>query len=124
MQRTEAPLRAQYDKATQKYRNTEDYEEALWSLADSTADRRQITEIYDASYRWISEKRTGRKKLTREQLNQRYLSLRKESHGRVVVGFGSGWFAFRENIMRGYVRLRAEALGINLGKHHSTAGLG
>jgi Cdc6-like AAA superfamily ATPase len=123
LMRTEATLRAQYDKATQKYRNTEDYEAALWSLADSTSDRRQITEIYDASYKWISAARPGQKVLTREQLNQRYLSLRKDSHGRIVVGFGSGWFAFRENITRGFVRLRAESKGINLGKHHSTAGL-
>jgi hypothetical protein len=122
LHRTEATLRAQYDKATQKYRNTADYEEALWSLADSTADRRQISEIYECSYSWIIAKRPSRDKLTRDKLNQRYLSLRKESHGRVVAGFGSGWFAFRENIMRGYVRLRAEAQGLNLGKHFNTAG--
>jgi hypothetical protein len=123
LQRTEATLRAQYDKATKKYRNTADYEEALWALADSTADRRQITEIYDSSYGWVMANRSDRKKLTRERLNQRYLSLRKESHGRVVAGFGSGWFAFRENIMRGYVRLRAEAEGINLGRHLDTGGM-
>jgi hypothetical protein len=120
LQRTEATLRAQYDKATQKYRNTSDYEEALWALADSTADRRQIAEIYDSSYGWIMGKRANRTKLAREKLNQRYLSLRKESHGRIVAGFGSGWFAFRENIMRGYVRIRAESQGINLGRHLDT----
>jgi uncharacterized protein len=123
LQRTEAALRAQYDKATHKTRNTADYEEALWALADSTSDRRQVTDIYGTSYAWISAKRTGRKKLAREALNQRYLSLRKESHGRIVVGHGSGWFSFRENIMRGYVRLRAASQGIDLGRHHSTAGM-
>lgn len=123
LQRTEATLRAQYDKATQKYRNTEDYEEALWALADSTSDRRQIAEIYQSSYKWIVAKRVNRRVLTRERLNQRYLSLRKESHGRVVVGFGSGWFSFRENIMRGFVRLRAASQGIDLGRHHNTAGM-
>jgi len=123
LERSEAPLRTQYDKATQKTKNTADYEVALWALADSTADRRQISEIYNSSYTWISNQRDGWKKLTREQLNHRYLLLRKESHGRIVVGFGSGWFAFRENIVRGYVRLRAESKGICLGKHHNTAGL-
>jgi hypothetical protein len=123
LQRTEADLRAQYDKATQKTRNTADYEEALWALADSTADRRQITEIYSSSYSWINAKRPDRAKMDREKLNQRYLSLRKESHGRIVAGFGSGWFSFRENIMRGYVRLKAESQGINLGRHLSTAGM-
>src|SRR6266404_83585 len=123
LQRTEAALRASYEKATHKTRNTADYEEALWALADSTSDKRQISEIYDASYKWIMLKRIGRELLTREQLNQRYLSMRKDSHSRIVAGFGSGWFAFRENIMRGYVRLRAEAQGINLGRHNNTAGM-
>jgi archaellum biogenesis ATPase FlaH len=123
LQRTEAVLRHQYDRATQKTRNTADYEEALWALADSTSDRRQVTEIYDKSYGWIVDQRKGRTKLTRERLNQRYLSLRKESHGRIVAGYGSGWFSFRENIMRGYVRLRAASEGIDLGRHHNTAGM-
>src|SRR5712671_104582 len=52
LQRTEATMRAQYDKAIHKTRNTDDYEEALWALADSTADRRQISEIYSSSYSW------------------------------------------------------------------------
>jgi hypothetical protein len=123
LERTEAALKVQYHKATHKTRNTADYEEALWALADSTADMRQITDIYDTSYKWIMAKRVERRVLTREQLNQRYLSMRKESHGRVIAGLGSGWFAFRENIMRGYVRLRAEENGINLGRHHNTAGM-
>jgi hypothetical protein len=103
-------------------RNTADYEEALWALADSTSDKRQVTAIYEESYKWIMLKRRGRTALTREQLNQRYLAMRKDSHARIIAWFGSGWFAFRENIMRGYVRMRAEAQGIDLG-HDSTAGM-
>jgi hypothetical protein len=71
LQRTEAALKAQYEKATQKYRNTQEFEEALWALADSTSDRRQIAEIYDSSYKWIIGKRPGRQLLLRERLNQR-----------------------------------------------------
>jgi hypothetical protein len=85
-QRTEAALRAAYEKATHKTRNTADYEEALWALADSTSDKRQISQIYDSSYKWVMLKRRGRKLLTREQLNQRYLSMRKDSHARIVAG--------------------------------------
>ncbi len=110
LQRTEAILRAQYDKATQKTRNTADYEEALWALADSTADRRQITEIYESSYSRIMAKR-ARVRLPRDTLNQRYLSLRKESHGRIVVGYGSGWFAFREKSIRRSIRHRHSGSG-------------
>lgn len=123
LQRVESALRVQYEKATKKTRNTADYEEALWALADSTSDKRQISEIFESSYKWIMAKRTSRSALRREQLNQRYLSLKKESHSHIVAGYGSGWFAFRENIMRGYVRMRAEAEGINLGRHDNTAGM-
>lgn len=122
IQRVESALRVQYEKATKKTRNTADYEEALWALADSTADKRQISAIFESSYRWIMAERPNRNVLRREQLNQRYLSLKKESHSYIVAGYGSGWFAFRENIMRGYVRMRAEAEGINLGRHENTAG--
>jgi DNA polymerase III delta prime subunit len=123
LQRVEPALRVQYERATHKTRNTADYEEALWALADSTSDKRQITEIYESSYRWIMLKRPGRTMLQREQLNQRYLSMRKESHSHIIAWYGSGWFSFRENIMRGYVRMRAEAQGIDLGRHLDTGNL-
>ncbi len=113
--RTEPVLRHQFDLATKKTKNTEDYEEALWSLADTTSDRRQLTDIYDNSYMRIMYKRIGRSALAKEKLNQRLLALKKDSHGRIVVGHGSGWFSYRENIMRGYARLDAENRGIEIG---------
>jgi uncharacterized protein len=115
LQRTEAVWRNQYDMATKKTKNTEDYEEALWALADKTSDRRQLSTIYEVSYSKIMLGRGGRTKLAKEKLNQRLLSLRKDSHGKIVIGYGSGWFSFRENIMRGYVRLDAENKGIPIG---------
>ena len=106
----------QYDKATKKTKNTEDYEEVLWALAETTSDRRQLQELYESSYTRIMLKRVGRDALPKEVFNQRLLALRKDSHGRIIVGHGSGWFSFRENIMRGYVRLSAEVKRILLGR--------
>ena len=114
--RAEPTLRSQYEKATMKTKNTEDYGEALWALADTTSNRRQLTEIYEYSYKRLMHKRNGRRMLPKDKFNQRLLVLRKEAHGSVVVGYGSGWFGFRENIIRGYVRLCAEARGVELGK--------
>ena len=114
--RTEAVLREQYDQATKKTKNTEDYEEALWALADKKSDRRQLTDIYEYSYCKIMMRRMGRNRIKKEQFNQRLLSLRKSSHGEIVHGYGSGWFGFRENIMRGYVRLDAENKDVALGR--------
>jgi hypothetical protein len=52
--------------------------------------------------------------MDREKLNARLLTLRSDAHGNIVRGFGSGYFAFRENVLRGYVRLKAETEGIEL----------
>jgi Cdc6-like AAA superfamily ATPase len=125
LRRTEASLRAQYDKATQKYRNTSDYQEALWALADSTSDRRQIADIYDSSYKWIIAKREGRSLMPRDKLNQRYLSLRKDTHGRIVAGYGAGWFSFRENILVATTtrRVWAKCADNGCGKHSCSASL-
>ena len=116
LERTEAILRSQYERAVQKTKNTEDYEETLWAMADTSGYRRQLTEIYDSSYQRIMRSRTGRKALPKNLFNQRLLSLRKEGHGRAIIGHGAGWFSFRENILRGYVRLRAEERDVELGK--------
>ncbi|WP_083967236.1 AAA family ATPase [Methylosinus sp. R-45379] len=116
LERSDAVLRGQYQKATQKTKNTDDYEEALWALADTNSDMRQLQEIYDASYSKIMLRRTGRYALPRETFNQRLLTLRNDGHGCILVGHGAGWFSFRENIMRGYVRLRAEQKGISIGR--------
>ena len=98
-----------------KTRNTEDYQEALWALADSTTDQRQLTEMYRSSYIPIMFERPNRKALPKDKFNQRLLALKKDTHGRIVVGYGAGWFSFRENIVRGYVRLKAESENVKLG---------
>ena len=85
-------------------------------MADTTSDQRQLQEIYDSSYIRIMMKRMGRTALAKKTFDQRLLTLRKESHGRIIIGHGSGWFSFRENIMRGFVRLRAEEKQISLGR--------
>lgn len=116
LMRTEATLKNGYQRATQKSaKNTVEYEEALWAVADSTADRRQIQDIHGSSYLRIMEGRGDRAALKRDQFNKRLLALYKDSHGRILIRHGSGWFSFRENIMRGYVRLRAEEQGVELG---------
>ncbi|WP_185803270.1 hypothetical protein [Pontivivens nitratireducens] len=112
--KAEPSLRSIYDLATQKSSATKDYEEALWALADRTATRRQIKDIYENSYLRVNSHRGVTEKLSREKLNGRMLALRKDSHSNIIVGTGSGWFEFRENVVRGYVRLRAEAEGVPL----------
>jgi Cdc6-like AAA superfamily ATPase len=114
LQKAEPSLRRIYQIATEKSRNRTDYEEALWALADRTSSRRQVTEIYDTSYRRISRENGTTRNLDKHKFNSRLLTLRKESHASIIVGHGSGWFSFRENVVRGYVRLKAETSGVQL----------
>ncbi len=115
LERTDVEHKSAYRKATEKMKNTKEYELALWALADKTESRRQLAEIYDRSYCRIHT-RSEIDHMDRNKLNQRLLALKKPTHGSVVVGYGSGWFAFREAILRGYVRLVAEDKNVSLAK--------
>lgn len=110
---TETALKIIYDKATQKY--SDDYQEVLWAVADHHLLRRQTTDIYLKSYLRIMTERHQRRTLTKQQFSDRLNKLKTPRHGEIIVGKGAGWYEFRENIVRGYVRLRAENEGIRLG---------
>jgi len=112
-------LRIAYDRATQKY--SDDYQEVLWAVADDVMLRRQVSNIYDHSYLRIMRERPERKILDKTQFYNRMNSLRSDRHGSILVAKGAGWYEFRENVVRGYVRLRAEAQGIKLGRDHFSA---
>lgn len=109
-------LRHAYDLATQKYRD--DYQEVLWSVADGAMLKRQTSEIYEQSYLRIMASRKGRSALKKEQFYSRMNALKSDRHGRILVGSAAGWYEYRENVVRGYVRLKAEQSGVELGVDH------
>lgn len=113
VQEAAPPLRMIYDRATQKHSDT--YQEVLWALADKHVLRRQTTEIYEKSYLPIMEGRPSRKLLSKVMFSDRLNKLKTAPHGEIILPFGAGWYEFRENIVRGYVRLRAEEAGVELG---------
>lgn len=116
IERTEVEHKSAYRRAIEKTKNTREYELALWALADKTETRRQLSAIYDESYIRIA-RQTDEAMMDRAKFNQRLLSLKTPPHGEVVRGFGAGWFAFRETILRGYVRLMAENQNVTLAKN-------
>lgn len=109
----ETSLKAIYDRATQKYSDT--YQEVLWAVADRHTLRRQTTEIYDKSYIPIMDARAPQNTLSKRVFSDRLNKLKTARHGEILVPKGAGWYEFRENIVRGYVRLRAEKEGVHLG---------
>jgi hypothetical protein len=110
---SEASLKSIYENAVQKY--SDDYEEVLWALADMHSLRRQTTDVYEKSYLKIMEERPARKKLTKPQFSNGLNALKTPRHGEIIVATGAGWYEFKENIVRGYVRLRAEGHAVHLG---------
>ena len=108
----ELQLKKAYDKATIK--KHDDYHEVLWAAADHADLIRHTQDIYD-SYLRINEQRS-KEPLPKEKFNARLRSLRSESCGNILELHKKrqGWYQFRENIVRGYVRLFAESQGVPL----------
>ncbi|UFS89525.1 ATP-binding protein [Bradyrhizobium daqingense] len=121
IERAESPLREAYNYAIQKTTNSEDYEEALWAVAESTHLERQIKDIYERSYLPIimeCRQAKGRKALDVERFRTRLYRLCDQAHGGIIVRKRNSWYAFKENVLRGYVRLVAERNGVQLGADH------
>ena len=117
----EPSLKASYEKATQKYNN--DYQQVLWAVADDLSLRRQVKEIYDSYKRIMGRHYSGKEvmDLTKKFYN-RMNALRTDRHGSILRTTGAGWYEFRENRLRGYVRLVAEREGVQLEPEHHLGG--
>jgi uncharacterized protein len=110
----EPHLKGPYEKATHNYSN--DCEPILWAVADDHQLQRPTREIL-ASYERIMQ-RSGRIPLERPVFYQRMNRLKESSLGSMLIGTRSGWYEFREKMMRGYARMRADQQGIALEAEH------
>jgi hypothetical protein len=112
----EEHIRKMYEQATQKYKLK--YEYVLWAAAAHSNLQRPSSEIFE-DYCWIIEtirKRTGEDlKADRRTFNSMMNALKKDSHGKVLVGTRAGWYEFDEPLLRGYCRLMAKKNGVDIG---------
>ena len=117
----EPSLKRTYERATQKYHD--DYQQVLWAMADASKLRRQMKDVYE-SYKRIMSYRKYRESvpLDLQKFYQRMNALRNIRHGSILRTTGAGWYEFRENRLRGYVRLVAEREGVQLESEHYLAG--
>jgi uncharacterized protein len=116
VQDIEPKLRSSYEKATLKYGNSDEYEAALWAVADHHELKRRISDIYDLYC--LLMRRRGLPPILREKFSQRMNALKRDTHASILKGSRQGWYEFREAVMRGYARLRAEEQGVELGADH------
>jgi uncharacterized protein len=106
----EGKLRPGYDRAIA--RDDNNFELGLWAAADHSDLQRSIASIYD-SYKRIAAVLSM--PITPAKDFSSYLSrLRTPAHNKILKLFRRGWYEFSENVIRGYVRLRAEDAGCPL----------
>ncbi|HYC45664.1 MAG TPA: ATP-binding protein [Burkholderiales bacterium] len=110
----DAELRRPYEMAVNQRRG-DDYEEVLWSSADSDYLQRFVKDMY-SSYEYVMEQRPDRTKLDADRYGARVRQLRNPSCGAILVSDAAkpGLYTYREKMLRGFVRMQAEANGIEL----------
>lgn len=114
----EPHLKAMYEKASLKYKA--DYETVLWAVADDSLLKRRSTDIYTSYVRIMHSVKED--PLPRDTFNQRMNALKRTSHSCILKANRQGWYEFSEAVVRGYVRLRAEERGVQLGNEHPLDG--
>jgi len=114
-----AQLQRPYDLASSH--RTSDYREILWATADSESMIRNTDHIFK-SYLRIHEQLYGNsppaehRPLPRNKFSSRLSNLKKPNYGQIVENHVNrrSLLSYRENILRGYVALKALEAGIEL----------
>jgi hypothetical protein len=116
----EQHLKTTYEQAVMK--DAPGYEHVLWAVADHadfTRNTESIYESYVSLFDGVED--ASEVLLDRQTVVSRLNSLEGASCGHILARTKKGWYQFRENIMRGYVRLRAEEQGCELMLDYSAA---
>ncbi|WP_321862544.1 ATP-binding protein [Burkholderia cenocepacia] len=92
-----------------------DYEEILWSTADSEYLDRYLAQMF-SSYEHIMRQRPQEEAIDYKKYAARIRKLKSPSCGEILVSHPTkpGLYTYREKMLRGYVRMQAEAHGIEL----------
>lgn len=109
-----AELKRPYEKAV-LHRDPE-FEDVVWSTADHDDLLRSLNDMYE-SYKIIVRKRgDGRRQIDRSRYTTQVRKLKGASYGAVLLQEEGrpGWYSYREKMLRGYVRMQAQANGIEL----------
>lgn len=109
-----AELKRPYEQAVNQ--RTEDFEEVLWAAADSEYLDRDLRQIF-SSYTYVMRQRPGRVAMDYKQFTATLNKLKTKSCGEIIVASRfdrRGWVAYRESMLRGYSRMRAESRSIKL----------
>lgn len=111
-----AELRRPYEMAVSQ--RTDDFQEILWATADSEYLDRDLRQMF-TSYTYLMKQRAFAKRtaLEYDEFTAVVRKLKSKSCGEVLVPARfnkKGWISYREPLLRGYVRMQAEAHGVEL----------
>ncbi|MGY4816164.1 AAA family ATPase [Pseudomonas chlororaphis subsp. piscium] len=88
---------------------TQDYEEVLWSTSADEWQGAYLSSMH-TRYKHIMEQVDGKEPLKYETYTARIRNLLKPEYGSILVkGNRQGYYHFREKMLRGYIRMQAEA---------------
>ena len=108
-----AELKKPYEKAISQ--RSGDYEQVVWSTADSEWLHRYVKDMY-SSYEYIMSQFRDKEALPQTKYGARIRSLKGEACGEILIPDPNkkGMYSYKEKMLRGYVRMQAEAHGIEL----------
>lgn len=93
---------------------TQDYEEVLWSTSADEWQGAYLSTMY-SRYTSIMSQLDGKTELSYENFSARIRNLLKPDFGLILVrGRRKGYYHYREKMLRGYIRMQAEANRIEI----------
>lgn len=101
-------------KAAVLYR-PEEMEDIVWATADGDDLWRDTRDMYEA-YKMIAARRERLEVMDRGNFTKALGRLKTKSYGELLQGVTNrpGWYTYTEKMVRGYVRMQAEAHGVEL----------
>jgi uncharacterized protein len=109
-----AELRRPYEMAVSQ--RTDDYQQILWATADSEYLDRDLKQMY-TSYTYLMKQRALVGHRAVEYDANIIRKLKSKSCGEILIPARfnrKGWLSYKDPVLRGYVRMQAEAHGLEL----------
>lgn len=114
IQSINAELKKPYENAV-LHRDPQ-YETIVWSTADGEDLYRSVKDMYE-SYKVVSRKADAvENMLLQSKFTEQIRKLKNKNYGEILeaVSNRQGWYTYKEKMLRGYVRMQAEANGVEL----------
>ena len=111
---TSAELKRPYEKAV--LNRDPEFEDVAWATADHDDLLRSLNDMYSSYQVIVGKRHDGRVAIDRSRFSAQIRKLKGVGYGAVMLQEEGrpGWYSYREKMLRGYVRMQAQANGIEL----------